>query len=139
MTDKSSPAPGRANPFGELIGLTFSRPEQGRSLCVLEVREELMNPNGILHGGVVYSMADTGMGAALHTLLPPDEMCATIEIKIVYLRTVTSGTLRCETRVIQKGSRIAVVESEVMNDDRLVAKALGTFSILKRIRESSAE
>ena len=104
---------------------------------MLEVREELMNPNGILHGGVVYSMADTGMGAALHSLLPADEMCATIEIKIVYLKTVISGTLRCETRVIHKSNRIGVVESEVMNDERLVAKALGTFSILKRRRTSA--
>lgn len=139
MTDKSSPVPGRFNPFGDLIGLAFSKVESGGSLCVLEVRDELMNPNGILHGGVVYSMADTGMGAALHTLLPADEMCATIEIKIVYLRAVTSGMLRCETRVIQKGNKIAVVESEVMNDGRLAAKALGTFSILKRKREVAAE
>ncbi|MFZ1866785.1 MAG: PaaI family thioesterase, partial [Polyangiales bacterium] len=60
------------------------------------------------------------------------ESCATVEIKIVYLASAREGELVCETRVIRKGSRIAVLESEVFTGDRLVAKALGTYSIFPR-------
>jgi len=118
------------NPFGELIGLCFEAGEKGSSRCKLDVRDELLNTHRVLHGGVTYSMADTGMGAALYTLLEEGESCATIEIKIVYLKPVTGGCLTCVTKVVQKGKRIAVLESEVENDGRLVAKALGTFSIV---------
>jgi acyl-CoA thioesterase len=69
------------------------------------------------------------MGAALYTLLEKAESCATIEIKIVYLSSVREGELICDTRVIRKGSRVAVLESEVFESERLVAKALGTYSI----------
>ncbi|HEY7546236.1 MAG TPA: PaaI family thioesterase, partial [Blastocatellia bacterium] len=97
-----------------------------------EVSDRLMNPNRVLHGGVVYSMADTAMGAALHSLLDEGQSCATIEIKIVYLKAVTSGILTCETKVLSKEEDLAVMESDVHNGSHLVARALGTFSIFKR-------
>ena len=119
------------NPFGELIGLNFFECKEGFSRCSLEVAEKLLNPHKVLHGGVVYSLADTGMGAALYTDLDDDELCATVEIKIAYFAAVTSGTLTCETKVIHRSKRIAVLESEIKNDGRLTAKAMGTFSVSK--------
>lgn len=119
------------NPFGELIGLNFSRCKKGYSQCVLEVNERLLNPHKVLHGGVIYSMADTGMGGALYSCLDEDELCATIEIKIVYFTAVTSGILTCKTKLIHKGRKIAVLESEIKGDGRLIAKAIGTFSIFE--------
>jgi acyl-CoA thioesterase len=119
------------NPFGELIGLNFSECSQGYSRCSLEVAEKLLNPHKVLHGGVVYSLADTGMGAALYTDLDDYELCATVEIKIAYFAAVTSGTLTCETKVIHRSKRIAALESEIRNDGRLTAKAMGTFSVSK--------
>ncbi len=119
------------NPFGELIGLNFTNLESGYTQCVLNVNEKLLNPHKVLHGGVIYSMADTGMGGALYSLLDESELCATIEIKIVYFKAVKSGNLTCETRVIHKSKKIAVMESEIINNKQLVAKAYGTYSIFK--------
>jgi acyl-CoA thioesterase len=119
------------NPFGELIGLSFSQLEKGYSRCALSVTERLLNPHRVLHGGVIYSLADTGMGGALYTELDEDESCATVEISIVYFAAVTSGTLTCETNVVHRSRKIAVLESEVKNDGCLVAKALGTYSVFK--------
>ncbi|MBM3166627.1 MAG: PaaI family thioesterase, partial [Chloroflexi bacterium] len=119
----------------ELIGLHFALIKDGRSQCTLEVNGNLMNPHNVLHGGVVYSMADTGMGAALYSRLNEGEICATVEIKVAYFAAVSSGTLVCNTRVIHKSQAIAVMESEIENDGKLVAKAMGTYSIFKAKRE----
>ena len=124
--------PRELGPFASLLGLSFTAKANGSSQCVLTVSENLFNPNGVLHGGVVYSMADTGMGGALHSILAADETCATIEINIVYLKAVTTGVLICNTKLLRKGRNIGVLESDVENEGQLVAKALGTFSILKR-------
>jgi acyl-CoA thioesterase len=123
------------NPFGDFIGLVFTAYGEGRSRCELEVRGELLNPHGVLHGGVVYSMADTGMGGALYSILEEKELCTTVEIKIAYFAAVSVGTLACDTKVIERRSRIAIMESEIKNGDQLVAKALGTFYIYEK-RES---
>jgi uncharacterized protein (TIGR00369 family) len=120
------------NPFGELIGLNFTAFGDGRSRCQLEVREELLNPHRVLHGGVIYSMADTGMGGALYSILKEKELCTTVEIKITYLAAVSSGKLSCDTRVINRRSRIATLESEIENQGQLVAKATGTFYIYEK-------
>jgi acyl-CoA thioesterase len=117
------------NRFGEFIGLRFTGLDEGKSRCVLEADDRLFNPHGVLHGGTIYSMADTGMGAALYYLLDEDELCTTVENKISYFKSVTSGTLVCDTSVINRTKRIAVLESEIIYENRLVAKANGTFYI----------
>jgi len=119
------------NPFGDLIGLQFVKCEGGQSRCTLEVEQKSLNPHGAVHGGVLYSMADTGMGGAMYTVMEKEELCATIEIKIVYFKAVRSGTLVCDTRIISRGRRVAALESEITSDGRLVAKASGTFSVFR--------
>lgn len=120
------------HPFADLIGLAFEDAKPGSSRCRVPIRAELLNPHGVVHGAVAYALADTGMGGALYPLLDKDESCATIEIKIVYLSSAREGELVCSTQVIRKGSRVAVLESEIFESDRLVAKALGTYSIHSR-------
>lgn len=125
------------SPFVDWLGIRFSICENGFSRCALRIIANMMNSAGILHGGVVYSLADTGMGGALHSSLNKGESCATIELKIVYLSAVTTGELVCESNVIHKGNRIAVLESDVKNGDRHVARALGTFAVIKATRADS--
>jgi acyl-CoA thioesterase len=120
------------HPFADLIGLTFESSEPGGSRCRVSIRPELLNPHRVVHGAIAYALADTGTGGALYPLLESGESCATIEIKIVYVSSPREGDLVCDTRVVRKGSRVAVLESEIFASDRLVAKALGTYSVHSR-------
>jgi len=119
------------HPFGDLLGLEFTEISEGTSCCTIELCARLMNPHGVVHGGVLYSMVDTGMGGALYTRLEPQQLCATVEIKIHYFKAVSSGKMVCFTRIVNKGKRIAVLESEVKCGEKLIAKALGTYSIFQ--------
>lgn len=117
--------------FVRLIGLRVTDRSESEVRYELDVQPRLMNPYGTLHGGIVYSLADTSMGGALSAALAPNERTATIEVKINYLAPVREGTVHCVTRIIQRGKRIAVLESDVYNGDRMVAKALGSFAIFE--------
>ena len=127
------------NPFADLVGFTLRLGRRGSGKCsaALDLRPGLLNPNGVLHGGALFSMADTVMGAALHTTLAPGEYCATVEIKIHFLQPVSKGKVRCSTRVVQRGRRIAVLESHLSVGRRQVAQALGTFAIFSPRAEST--
>ena len=127
------------SPFRELVGVTFTKVEDGYSHCVLEVDKKLLNPAGIMHGGAIYTMADSGMGAALYSYVGEDEMFLTIEASMFYFKAVSSGTLICESKVIHRGKRTAVMEAEIRKEGQLVAKAMGTFSIYKGKKEAGAE
>ena len=123
------------SPFRDLVGVTFTRVDDGYSHCVLEVDKKLLNPAGIVHGGALYTLADSGMGAALFSFVDEGELFLTIETSVFYFKAVSSGTLTCEARVVHRGKRIAVMEAEIKNGEQLVAKAMGTFSIYKGKRD----
>jgi len=78
-----------------------------------------MNPNGVVHGAVLFALADTGMGSALVPTLAPGESCATIEIKINYFKPVREGALSCETMLVNRGKSIANLESRVLHEGKL--------------------
>ena len=119
------------SPFRELVGVTFTEAENGYSRCVLEVKEKLFMPGGFVHGGATFTMADSGMGIALWSTLEEGEMFLTIDSNIKYFKSVKSGTLVCESRVIHRSKNFAILESEITNDGQLIAKAMGTFSVAK--------
>ena len=120
-----------SHPYAELIGLEIEEQGDGRTVCVLTVGESHYNPHRVVHGAVLYSLADTGMGAALYPSLDEGEICATIEIKINYYKPVTTGQIRCVTEMVHRGKRVANLESSLYVGERLVAKANGTYSIFK--------
>jgi len=120
--------------FGKHAGLTFTKGEKGYSQCVLKVNDLLLNPYGTVHGGALFTMADSGMGFALVSTLEEGEQCASIEVSIVYLKAITSGMLTCDTTVIKKSSKSAILESEIKSGGQLVAKALGTWVIYRTKR-----
>ena len=117
------------HPFAELIGLRFDALSSGSSRCSLPVAPALFNPHHVVHGAVLYALADTGMGAALVPSLGAGELCATIEIKISYFKPVTAGMLSCDTTLLNKGKRLANLESRIFCDGALVAQANGNYSI----------
>ncbi len=130
----SEPSPLKSkgfHPFGDLIGFEFTNLKKGYSQCVLQINSSHFNPHKTVHGAVMYSMADTGMGGALYSLLEKGESCATVEVKITYLKPVKEGKLICDTNVIHRGNSFGVLESEIMNNGTLVSKAYGTFSIFR--------
>ncbi len=127
------------HPYADLIGLKIEKLENGYSECSIESDEKLFNPHHVIHGAVLYSLADTGMGAALYPGLKKGEICATIEIKINYYRPVTSGTITCITEVINRGRSVANMESKIYCANILVAKANGNYSIFvpgKKIKKA---
>lgn len=120
-----------AHPFAELIDLQLEDRHAGASTCVLTVAPQHLNPHRVVHGAVVYAMADTGMGAALYPTLAEGEICATIEIKINYFKPVTAGRLVCRTELLNRGKTVANLESRIWLDRTLVAAANGNYAIFR--------
>jgi acyl-CoA thioesterase len=117
------------HPFANLIALRTEEQAEGRSRLSLVVAPAHLNPHQVVHGAVLYAMADTGMGAALYPSLAEGEICATIEVKINYFKPVSSGTLTCITQVIHRGRSVANLESRLYVGEALVAMANGNYAI----------
>ncbi len=120
------------SPYSIHLGLTYVKRGQGWSEWQLAMSETLTNSNGVVHGGAIYSLADTCMGSALHTDLVSGETCTTVEIKISYFKAVQTGPLICRAKILNRGRWVVTLEAEIKDGERLVAKALGTFYVLKK-------
>ena len=124
--------------FGDHLGLAFTAPPaDGGSCCELSIAPEHLNPHGVVHGAVLFALADTGMGAALYPTLAPGESCATIEIKINFHRSAREGRLRCVSTLVNRGRSVATLEARLTLDDRLIATASGNFAIFPRERSAA--
>ncbi|CRM26344.1 PaaI family thioesterase [Pseudomonas fluorescens] len=116
--------------FSELIGCRLQRLDAGVAEVALSLAPHLRNRGGKLHGGAIFSLVDITMGLACSSAHGFDQQSATIECKINYIRAVEEGDVLCTSRVIHAGRRTLVVEADVYQDERLVAKAQGTFAVL---------
>jgi acyl-CoA thioesterase len=118
-------------PLADLLGVTRLSMSGGQASFEVAVRPEHMNPHAVVHGGVIATLADYAMGGALSSRLEGAERCATLEVKINYLASVSGGRLRADASVVHRGRRVAVLEARVTDDTgRLVAVGLGSFAIL---------
>ncbi len=116
--------------FRELVGTELSSAEEGRAIVSLRAEERHLNPNGTVHGGVVYTLIDVSMAEALKTMIEGDERPVTIEIKVNYLEPGRPGTLTSTAQIRKGGKRLIIVEAEVTqeDDDEVVALATGTYT-----------
>ena len=116
--------------FSQLLGCRVQSLEDGVAHVALSLEPQLRNRAGKLHGGVLFSLVDISMGLACSSAHGFDQQSATIECKINYIRAVEDGEVLCTSRVIHAGRRTLVVEADVYQSERLVAKAQGTFAVL---------
>ncbi len=118
-------------PLRRFLGMDIEDVEPGHAIARLEVSEDLLNPNGVVHGGVLFTMVDTAMGKATMTLLEEGQLCASIEIQMRFLRPIRVGQLEADTTVIQRGRKIVHLESRIRDTDgALVATGAGTFAVI---------
>ena len=115
--------------FAKLIGMRLVELEPDLATISIEMRDDLRQPSGVLHGGVTATLIDTTMAFAVRTRLAINEATATIDLTIHYVRPHLEGTFICTARVVRAGKRIFTVSADVHNDEgKLIATGLSTYT-----------
>ena len=101
-----------------LIGLEITQAEEGKLSSRLELRGELMAPNGYLHAATVVALADTSCGYGAFVNLPEGaEGFTTIELKTNFLGTRRAGVIRCDARLAHGGRTTQVWDATVADEE----------------------
>ncbi len=118
-------------PFSKLIGMKLVDLQPDVAVISIEMRDDLRQPSGVLHGGVTATLIDTAMAFAVRTRLAPTEATATIDLTVHYLRPHLSGTFTCTAKMVRGGKRIFTVSADVENEDgQHIATAVSTYTRL---------
>ncbi len=108
--------------LAKLLGLRFAAVAEGAVDVELDVRDELLAPNGFLHAGALITMADMACGYGSMTTLPPGAHAfTTIELKTNFLGTARDGTVTCEARLQHGGRTTQVWDATVRAGDKTIA------------------
>ena len=111
------------------LGIRTTRVGPAMMTAELDVRADLLNPFGTLHGGVLAALVDHVLGAVLYPVIEPGRWAATTEFKVNLLAAVREGRLEARSTIVSLTRRTAVVQVEVDNDGRPCALAQGTVLI----------
>lgn len=121
-------------PIMHTLGMDVKQFEKGEAIFSFQPNEFHYNPIGCVHGGVITTMLDSAMGATLHSLLEQGYGYTTLELKVNFLRTVTtkSPELRAIGKVVHLGKSTALTEASLVDETgKVYAHGTSTCLIMK--------
>jgi uncharacterized protein (TIGR00369 family) len=109
-----------------LVGVRFTALTEGEVDAELDIRPELLAPNGYLHAATVIALADTACGYGCLAHLPAGaDSFTTIELKSNFLGTARAGTIACVATPVHLGNATQVWDAVVR--DRATDKKIALF------------
>jgi uncharacterized protein (TIGR00369 family) len=110
-------------PFFNLIGFTLIDFGPKWAKTRIELRPELQNANGVMHGGVLATLIDASITQAM---LMTDEYqevrdtkgsMTSVDLRVKYLRPLARGAATCDAKIVHLGRRVGHASAVVVNDD----------------------
>jgi uncharacterized protein (TIGR00369 family) len=115
------------------LGIVPVEVGEGRVTSELRVERRHLQHSGVVHAGVLATMADHSMGFAAQSVAPEGQLVLTAELECRLLRGARGERMVCEAHVLKPGRSLVFTEAEVhaVEGDRrtLVAKASATMAL----------
>lgn len=105
-----------AVPYWQTLGLELMEVEPGRAVFEANVSHGLMQ-NGVVHGGVLASIADSACAVASIAHVFPASYATTINLQVAYLKPLTQGRFRAVGRCLKAGKKVLFCEAHVFDED----------------------
>lgn len=125
--------------FLALIGATLESVQPGNVVVACQARDDLLQQQGLLHAGVVTTLADVACGYAALTCMPEESDVLSVELKINLLRPALAPKIVAAGQVLKAGKTLVVTEAAVTDEHgTLLAKVISTMMrVPKKHAESS--
>ncbi|MBW1865491.1 MAG: PaaI family thioesterase [Deltaproteobacteria bacterium] len=121
-------------PAANLVGYHIVNAVTGQAVFELKPSEYHYNPFSTVHGGMLSTLLDTAMAAAIMTVLPAGKVCSTLDLKVNFIRPVSSGTgpITAKANLIHAGKQVATAEGRIYDaNGKLYAHATSTCLIIQ--------
>lgn len=114
---------GSRSPAGNWLQFTLEHIEKGKAEISLEVKKDMTNPYGNIHGGMMALVMDEVIGWAVVSL-DTDSHYTSLNLNVDFLYAIKQGErLRAVSEVIRAGKKIIHVECKVYDmQERLLGK-----------------
>lgn len=114
-----------------LNGIYLTEIGKGYAEGELEIRKELLNPAGIVHGGVMATLADTVAIMGCGYLYEAIDI-TTVALQVSFIKAVKSGILRARARVLSRGKHLSHWQVEEFDErNELICVVSVTYAVRK--------
>ena len=121
-------------PFVADLGIVPIEVGEGRVSSRVPLQPRHLQHTGVVHAGVMVTLADHSMGAAAQSIAPAGHVVLTAELSTQLLRAAQGEALLCEARVLKPGRQVCFTEADVYalrGDERVhVARASATMALV---------
>ncbi len=108
----------RSDPYARFLGVQIARIEKGCAETQLTVTDHMLNFNNVVHGAVIFSLADVAFAAACNSF---NQTSVALSFHIVYRRPVNLGTkLTAEAKEESTGKTTALYKITVRTEKKRV-------------------
>ena len=123
------PFSGSPSPFAKWLNGTVVSVDENSVEFQFEVRKEMTNPVGMLHGGVISGMIDDCMGVTFF-ILGLEYFYPTINLNVEFFSSAKEGeTVTVQTKVVKKGRTIINLKAEMMNEEQKVIALMAKMNL----------
>lgn len=122
------------NPLLEFLGVVATSWRDGHIEMQLPLQPHMLNRSGVVHGGIICTMLDAAGGyCGLHSREGDDRRHGvTLSLTTNFLNNGVGKILTAKGTIDRRGRAIYFSRAEVwLDDDLLVATAIGTYRYLK--------
>jgi uncharacterized protein (TIGR00369 family) len=110
-------------PFAEMLGIILDEAIPERVVATLPWAPQLCTTAGVMHGGVLMSLADTVGALVVFLGLAEGETTATITSTTQMFRPLTAGTVRAVSVPLNRGRTTATAQTTLYDaSDRLISQ-----------------
>lgn len=123
----------RKSPITEPWEPIYFRKTTTAYILGLQLAKAHTNSRGIVHGGLIATLADNAMGLSCSVNMADPQRLVTISLAVDYLGSANIGQwLQIETNFVKVGGSICFAQSLVTADSEPCARANATFKILRK-------
>ena len=116
--------------FHTWMGMRVLDVATGTVVLALDTADHHLNLQGLVHGGVIATLADTAAGLAMRSVLDEGSRHVTVNLDVQYVRAARGGTLTARGIVVRKGRAVGFAQAEVTDEPgAIVARANVTVSL----------
>ena len=123
----------RKSPFTDPWEPLYSRRTERGVTIGVRLAGAHTNSRGLIHGGLIASLADNAMGYSCAQVMGWTASLLTVSLAVDYIGSAQIGQwLAVECEAIKTGSTICFAQSLIKADDTVIARANGTFRVVPK-------
>jgi uncharacterized protein (TIGR00369 family) len=123
----------RKSPFTDPWEPLYAKKTEKAVVLGLRLATPHTNARGLIHGGLIASLADNAMGYSCAQAMGWASSLVTVNLAVDYIGSAKIGQwLSVESDVIRCGSTLCFAQSLITADDAMIARANGTFRVVPK-------